>query len=270
MAATFKRIFTLFYSHKLDIVFMYLSFSLILLHKITHFNLNVLNFSAVILANVLGVIGIYIINTVSDRKEDLLNAIPVLPYSTKSLYLITLLFFGAAGLLYLIPQKITLIPIGIFLTILGILYSFPRQYRLKNIFIVKNILPAFCWYLSFATIIIASTETLSLITILKILLPSFFLVLIFEIIWDIPDEQGDKVSNIKTLPTVLGQKITKGILIGILSFFFLITDSLQNKIACIVFILFIINVKEEAPKFTYHLFLTILTIAVVVTYVFTH
>jgi 4-hydroxybenzoate polyprenyltransferase len=246
---------------------MYIVLSLIAVHKITKFHLDLKSFFAILIANTLGVFGIYLINKISDRVEDISNG-HAFNFSKNSAIIRGGVFlFCISGILYLIPQKILLIPGGVLLLTLGVLYSFPPNKRLKNIFIVKNSIPAFCWFLSlslliFGSVRVAESEFLSLILIMKLLLPILVLEFIFEIIWDMPDRKGDSVAGVKTIPLLIGFLKTKILLIILSVIAFFMLTSLHNKIACILFIIFLIHVKDNTPKKTYHHFLSLLTLLV--------
>ena len=75
----------------------------------------------------------------------------------------------------------------------------------------------------------------------------------FEILWDIPDEQGDRENSIKTLPVVLGYSLTKKILI----FANLLTLTLSRtnipKFISLIILFFLLATKKNTDKKYYHI-----------------
>lgn len=269
MVALFKKklgLIDLLFYYNLDVFLMYFIVSIIFIHRTTGFHINFYNFCVILTANMLGVMGIYIINKISDKGEDSANGNIIEQVKNNYLFTIAGFFFLVAGFLYLVPKKPIVIVCGIVLFLLGTLYSFPKKYRLKKVFLIKNLIPAFCWFLSLSVLIFASTDHMTLIQIMKLLSPLLFLEFIFEIIWDLPDTKGDRVSDIKTLPVVIGFVQTK-ILLGILAFTYLvISPSVAAKVTCLLFIIFILLITEEAKKRTYRYFLFTLTLITCLVY----
>ena len=260
-----------FFLYSLDVLCMYIAVSVVYLHRITNFVITVENVIYIFVANSLGVFGIYLLNKLTDTQEDNFNGHS--RYSLKknnlTTYIILGCLFSISTLLYLATNKSDVIFYGILLFIVSTLYSFPKRYRLKKIFLVKNFIPAFCWSFSLAVMILAGTNNLSMIFIMKALMSLFILEFIFEIIWDIPDRKGDALAGIKTIPNTLSFLEVQLLLVGILSSFFFYTNSIPNKIVCLLFCLFIILISEKTKKKTYHYFLFSLTIITCFTYFLT-
>jgi 4-hydroxybenzoate polyprenyltransferase len=245
---------------------MYVSVSLVFLHKVTNFNINIHNAVTIFVANTLGVTGVYLLNKITDEEEDLHNGHTTSALNTKLILVYLSLIFILATTLYGLPQKENLKLYGFILFAGGTLYSFPKKYRLKNIFLLKNIIPAFCWYFSLCVLIFASTKTLPMLFIMQVLIPLFILEFIFEIIWDLPDTRGDSLAGIQTLPVVIGFQYTQIFLATLISGYFFYTDSVPNKLFCLFIFIFILLVKKEMKKYIYHYFLFALTISVSVIY----
>ena len=107
-----------------------------------------------------------------------------------------------------------------------------RRIRLKEIFIVKNIIPPLGW--------LFSVWILPFVTSASKFLPEYGLLLIVCFLWffreeikfDIPDSASDQEAGIKTFPNTLGEQHTKTIL-AVLNYFlvilFLVTLLVMNK-----------------------------------------
>lgn len=264
-----KELKTFFFYYNLDVFFMYSSISFILLHDVKNLAFtspSFQNFLCIFVANIFGVIGIYTINKITDIEEDQKNEQDTSRLNKLHIYTLSLFLFIIAGILYNIPNKHLLNIYGYLLLMLGILYSYPKRYRLKKIFLIKNIIPSFCWYFSLSVLFFASTEVISFFYILKIMSPLFIMALLFEVIWDLPDHKGDSHTEIKTLPTVFGFNTTKYTLIFLILSYLFITNSLANKIFCLLLIIFLLIVNEKSKKLSYHYFLLTLTWVVWITY----
>lgn len=261
-----KKLGERFFFYNIDVVLMYISLSLIFLHRATGFNINIWEAFFIFLANALGVTGIYLLNKITDHEEDFLNGHKVKNYNNKIIYVLLSLLFLTATSLYFVSVKENILIYGLILFTFGTLYSFPKRYRLKKIFLMKNFIPAFCWFFSLSVLIFASTDNLSIINIMKMMIPLFILEFFFEIIWDLPDRKGDKLAGVQTLPVVLGFEYTQAFLAVLISSYFFYTDSIPNKLFCLFILVFIFLVKQETKKYIYHYFLLILTLAVNIIY----
>ncbi len=260
-----KTIHTLFF-YNVDVFLMYIAISIVFLHQVTRFHINMQNFILIFIANILGVTAVYTLNKVTDKEEDRLNGHTLFHLNTTYIYPLIGIFFLCATGLYLLSEKPYFIFYGFVLFLLSVLYSFPKKYRLKNIFLIKNIVPALCWFFSLSLLIYGSTTDLSLTYIMGILTPLLVLEFIFEIIWDFPDYEGDKASNIKTLPVVIGFLYTKILLVTLITLYFFSTDAIPNKVMCLLFFIFILFISPETKKNVYHYFLSGITVSACVVY----
>ncbi len=251
----------LLFKYNIFIFLVYINISLLFLYKTSTVNLNGLK---ILLANIFLIISTYILNKISDEEEDKKNNY-YFQIKHKQIIFISVTFYILSFLIYLKEQNKVLLIFWILFFLLSIFYSFPKTYRLKKIFLIKNLIPSFCWFFSI-TIIILNQNNLSLIESIKITYPIFFLSLLIEILWDMPDIQGDKKENIKTIPVYLGFRNTKILLfLFILLIFFYINTPLI-KLICLLLLLFIINISKSTKKITYHCFIFILTIIISTSY----
>ncbi len=257
-----KKIIRWYFSYNVDVFVMYVIVSAVYLYKVTGFDVHVSRLILLSIANVLGIIAVHLLNRATDREEDAINQGMKKVVTKVTHYIVPACLFTFVIFLYsLLPDKSLVLAAG-FLSFLGAWYSFPRRYRLKNIFLVKNIVPAFSWFFSLSVLIFASIDSLPFLSILKILTPLFFFACIFEILWDMPDRKGDEAAGVKTLPVLFGVRTTKIVLGILLTIFFFATVSTPNKIIILVLILFVILTPENAKKNVYHLFLFFLTVVV--------
>ena len=255
-----KKNIDVFFVYNLDVFLMYGSIAFLLIQKMAPFHPNSINIFSIFVANILYIVSVYTLNKVSDTPEDSLNRISGHTFNNHTIHKLSLLFFLVSLLLYLIPGKIEFLLSGCLLWLLGLLYSFPKKYRLKNVFIIKNLTPAFCWFFSLCLIIYSGNLGLRITDIMKLLSPMLFLFFTFEIIWDMPDCSGDKAHGIRTLPGVIGFNATRYVLCGLLGIIFLLTSSPLNMIICLLLASFVITVAEKTEKIMYHysLFLLVL------------
>ncbi len=245
-----------------DVFLMYTLISSVYLYKITEFGVDWGYLSIILGANILAVIGVYLLNKITDEEEDSANGV-VGKMRKRLVFSVITIFFIAAFLLYTIPKKENLLWYGFLLFLLGVWYSFPRRYRLKNIFLVKNIVPAFCWFFSLAILIFSSTDSLSMGQIVSFLWLFGVLVFVFEILWDIPDRKGDRDAGILTLPVILGTGVTKILLGGCLIIIIFLTDSLPIRSVAFLLLGFVIFVADEYGKRQYRYFLFFLSAFVI-------
>lgn len=243
----FEKIF--FYN--IDVVVFYLVISLAYLYRALGSHFVSQDFFLLIIANVAGIFGVYLWNRVMDTYEDGVNGITGHLYRGW-LIKIALLAVVVAVLIYFYTGGISFGCVAFVLAVLGIFYSYPEQYRLKKIFLLKNIIPAFCWTLSLASLLSISAESLSIYEALKWLSPLFFLAVCFEIFWDLPDAEGDRLAGVRTLPVVIGFSLTKVLLFSTMVIFFFFAPTLATKIFSLLFGAALVVVSSESTKQLYH------------------
>lgn len=158
---------------------------------------------------------IYNINNLTDKEEDSVNQPERANYikgNERSILLLLLLAYFIALLLGFSVNYLTVFVI-LFPFVVGILYSVkihPKIPRLKNIIGVKNIMVA----ISFVAITFIPVIFLQKINKMILLLFYLFFIKIFinTVLFDVRDIEGDKKSNIKTIPVAIGRLKTKKLL----------------------------------------------------------
>lgn len=265
-----KNIARLFLAYNVDIFLMYASVSGFLAYLVVSSGGDIVNVLAILFANIFSVIATYTLNKISDTPEDSLNRSSPKILSNRAIYRMCFLLFFASFLFYLVPKQFDILLYGFFLLCISLFYSFPRKYRLKNIFLIKNIATAFCWSISLCLIIYSGNTKLEMPAIFSMLLPMSTMFFIFSIIWDMPDRHGDKISSVRTLPVVVGFDTTKYIVYLLLGATFFLIDSALDKIICLLLGIFIVFVSEKTPKISYHYALLSLVIIYILATVLTH
>jgi 4-hydroxybenzoate polyprenyltransferase len=252
----------LLYLYNLDVVLIYVIVSLFYLQRIGFSNPQIKDALILLGANTSGVLLIYLHNKIYDKKEDEINQSSYKEeHFTLIQSLIVLLFFYSA-ISYLFLNNFLLYISGITLFLLGISYSHPTLGRLKKRFILKNLIPALCWSLSFFAMIHIGFPTIPPLEIIKIIFPIFIFTFLFEILWDIPDRKGDLLSGVQTLPVVVGLRSTKLILLFSLAIFFFLIENKIHQLISFYLGLFIIYAEET--KQSYHNFLILLIFLVII------
>lgn len=262
---TLQKITTSLLRYNVDVFVMFAVISYYSVYNIsvTHHDKN-FNFWPLLVANILGVIIIYLYNKTTDINEDNRIYLQIQKHHTYTIYILIFILFSVSSGIYISYNDPILVIEGASMFIIGILYSHHTRFgRLKNIFILKNVLPALLWYISIISIssyLFSESHT----HLAKIFLPVFIVAFLFEIFWDIPDSETDKKEGVYTLPNTLGIFYTKVILI--LSFVlvsFLFTGIIYKLITlCIT--LFLINTNKKNSKLSYHVFLFVLAIIALV------
>jgi 4-hydroxybenzoate polyprenyltransferase len=249
-----------FFAWRADIVLMYVVVSLIYLHKITGFNIRPSAALAILLGNILGVFGVYTLNVIADRKEDAINETPHHARFAASARVLCPLVFLASFTCYAYGAggRLDIYAVWFSLAVLGIWYSVPRGARLKDWFLVKNVVPAFCWLLSVGAFIAASFPLLSVLEATGFSFSLFFLALTFEILWDMPDREGDRALGIRTIPALFGNDIAKLVVATLLLGAVLAGPSIAVQAASLILLAFTVFVKDGTTKYAYHVFLTLL------------
>ncbi len=165
------------------------------------------------------VFSVYAMNRYTDMREDFTTDIKRALFFSKTRYIFKI-SVGAMGLslvLLLLAGKLNFF--YLLLASVGTLYSFyliPWYQRgkglvflrIKNILFLKNFTVAFLWGSAiFAIPMIHASRYESGTTVLYILALSFFLSTLNNTLFDdIRDEIGDRMAEIKTVPTVFGLK----------------------------------------------------------------
>ncbi len=244
-----------------DVFSMYALLSFLVLQKIPEMSFTP-GTLYIFVANVLLIIAAYTLNNASDNEEDAVNNFGSQHEYNFKLKIISGALFLSATILYVCSDKNELmyyLPILIFLSIV---YSFPKKFRFKKIFLIKNIVPAFCWAFSISLLAYSSTQGTNLPYVMSFFVPLFVLCFMFEMLWDIPDMKGDKYAGIRTLPGVVGIPQTKVVLIVCLMIYVSFSSSIANIVGATAMSAFLLVIRDEADKYIYHAFLLVLVIII--------
>lgn len=204
--------------------------------------INTATISQFILLQWCGISGIFLIyrfNDFIDQTHDFkFNIRRFLSIKLHIIILAQLFLITLPAAFYLLSGFHILMLISI--CILGILYSltFPYKgtnYRVKNIFLVKNLFIGFAW----GSLILVGAGVFA-----NDLIPALFIftslqVTIGSIIRDIPDIARDKTDDVKSLPVIFGTEKTLHLL-HILNAFSLLAGSLIDKSNHFLFLMLII------------------------------
>ncbi|MEM5812439.1 MAG: UbiA family prenyltransferase [Candidatus Aenigmatarchaeota archaeon] len=204
---------------------------------------------------------IYNLNRFTDIHEDSIN-LPnrtsfVRKFGRKILYVALVLYVFALFLAYqrgLLAFIFTLIPpVG------GFFYSY---FRLKTLFVIKNIMVAALWGFN-VLIVCAFFGDFGFFMVLSYLF-FFSAFLINVVIFDIKDIKGDSINKIDTLPVKIGIKSTKSFCLSILAALLaILTVMLTINIRSIVLLPFLFFIgffikyaqgSENSPWWYYGIF----------------
>ena len=174
---------------------------------------------------------IYSWNRLHDFREDLINSPIAARLAIKSRSAIQSFCMVAVPIslgLSLLRGEKWAVSLLIFVVIIGFLYSTPLSQhsprkRLKNIFLVKNLISILGW--SLLTVVYPAAHSGASINVhhwfaFMVMSATVFIV---EIIWDIRDLDGDQQAGIKTIPVELGVTAAIQWVVAINSFSALIT-----------------------------------------------
>lgn len=253
-----ERKFEKIFFYNIDVILFYLVISLAYLYRILGSHFLSQDFFLLMIANIAGVFGVYLWNRNFDVREDKINGI-LESFYQEWLTKVSLMAVVFAVIIYSFVGGFPFGCVAVLLATLGILYSYPERYRLKNFFIIKNIIPAFCWVLSLASLLSISAESLNIYEAFSWLLPLFFLAVCFEVFWDLPDMEGDRLVGVHTLPTLLGFSLTKILLLLVLLFFFFSAPTIATKSFSLLFAAALVVVSPETTKRFYHWILVLFT-----------
>ncbi|MCX8158198.1 MAG: UbiA family prenyltransferase [Candidatus Diapherotrites archaeon] len=161
---------------------------------------------------------LYLLNRITDKEEDLINKPErknIIETYNKTIICVIVITYLLAILLAL-RTNINLFFLLLIILFIGIIYSVKitklkkiiGYYRLKQIFLIKNITIAIDWAL--ATAIIPVLYYNLPINIQSIVLATFLFIRsnINTIVFDIPDVEGDRKHKVMTIPVKLGVEKT--------------------------------------------------------------
>lgn len=205
------------------------------------------NMLFVIIAAFLLTAGCYSFNNLIDAKEDLINR-KKLNYFVKRRNLGRVITFSAF-LIAVIASAIlsqTILCISIFFVALSLIYS---VFKLKSLFLVKNLYTSFALNVLFVLGALAAQPTEPLIVLLYYLLFTLF-IFFGSILSDLRDYEGDRQVGHKTLPVVLGEKATKKVIYAAKALFVAMSFLLGN-LALLPLVLFLIPMVRSTIKGEY-------------------
>ena len=248
----------------IDIFVVYILINLYTLLKVQAFlnghdaRISCIGSAMLIVANLLLISSIYLLNKVSDQKEDQENSVQIKKINTD----LILKYYGFANLIsfilyFYLGNKLLLFWLVFFF--IGLFYSYPRRFRLKNIFLVKNLVASFSWYLSICLLVKINIPVLSMYDIFLDNIILWFSLILFEVLWDLPDRFGDKVHGIKTLPVVFGFEKTKLFLIAVNILIIPFIETNMSKALILIIIFFLFFIKEDTRKSNYHLIILVIS-----------
>jgi 4-hydroxybenzoate polyprenyltransferase len=259
MAKIVKQYLHTLISFNIHIVIFYITITTLLLLKLEHFVKEPNKESIyIVIGNFFLILGAYTFNKITDVIEDVANN-NTTDKSKLKLATIYLLSFFFSFVAYLLPQdNFILIPYASML-LFSIIYSYPPKYRLKQYFIIKNIVPASCWTIALATFMYTAIGTIDFLKVVLLCIPFFLSCVLIEILWDMPDIQGDRLAGTKTLPSVIGFSKTKYFIAALMVFVFFLS-SIAGKIVSLTCLLFLIFVTEKTEKIFYNYLLVVMSI----------
>ncbi len=259
MTASLRNLFEKLTILNVDVVLMYATISVIMTLS---FMLIPSRAFALILANVAFIIASYILNVIADHAEDSVNGRRALPLNKDGVRMLSVLLLCGFTVTYAIQGGIRFFVLAVLMSGLSVWYSFPRHARLKNLFFIKNAVPAVCWYLSLSTLYYlgGGMYYYTIPQVLYGITPFLMLFFAFEIMWDLPDRAGDKHAGVRTLPTLIGFWPSKLLVVLLLVAVVFVIPTILNKTAVSLIIMFILFVPETTKKITYHAFLSALMV----------
>ncbi|HEC76139.1 MAG TPA: hypothetical protein ENI33_02625 [Thermoplasmatales archaeon] len=161
-----------------------------------------------LLSGFLATFSIYSLNMVTDVKEDIMNQPQRLELIShkKIVYMLFISsYFLSLLLAYMVkPICVLILLIPLFV---GIIYSIEiRNFRLKKVFLGKNISISFSWAIEASLLpFIFYENNIYFIAVFSFI---FLKGMVNTILFDLRDVKGDSVANIKTVPNIIGKKKT--------------------------------------------------------------
>jgi len=212
------------------------------------------------LAFTLCLIGCYIFNRGMDYEADTINNSSE---ALKSKY-----FLAISGIAFTLPifyfiySGQPIIPY-LFFVFSSILYSYKfKSFRIKDLFLFKNLWAALSWTLSIYIInqIYLRNQPMtmeSFLGFIKYFYPLFITILTFEIFYDLKDIVGDRKVGTKTIPTFFGFNKSKYIISSLFAlqaaFLFTKHQSIFRIWIYALIIILLIFIKQHSSQRLYHL-----------------
>lgn len=204
-------------------------------------------------ANVCILIGTHTLSKFFDQREDRVNGqhlgrgvYPYLPYAAAGVFTLGVVGYGLVW-----PA---LLPFAAIFIGAGVFYSIPTRWRIKNLLLLKNLVPASIWFTSLQ-LLAAAGGGLTLAAAMQHNVVALVLFLAFEILWDIPDVAGDRTHGVRTIPTIFGVTAARGVIVVLVALVFLLSSSLMTKVIALVIAGSAAAIPSRTPKRYYHLVL---------------
>lgn len=242
--------------YNISVFLMYIALLAIYITKIPY-QADTKNLLLFVIANTAGIAIIYLYNKITDTKEDTVLGITISEKNRKILWILIGLLFALSSSIYISLISPIVVISGALMFILGALYSGVFGMRAKKYFIVKNITPPTLWYISFVVFGYV-VYSLNLPLLLYIFYPVFFLSLMFEIIWDMPDMESDRHTGTKTLPVVIGFEKTRIVVLSYIGLLIYFIPKLEIKLFLLGLSIIVLYVQKTTKKHTYHIYLVCL------------
>lgn len=251
----------------IDVILIYMTICLIMIRS---FKLIPGQAYAMLLANTVFIIASYTLNVIADHTEDSINERGSLKLSKPGVIVLCSLLLALFVGIYTNIGGPAFAAAALGMSFVSVWYSFPRALRLKNIFIIKNVIPSICWAFSLCALfyLAGGQYFYSFSQVWPGFVPFFLLFFAFEIMWDLPDMKGDALSGVRTLPTVIGFRASRYIICLLFVGVTFYIPTLLDKGAAAILILFVLFVPAHSKKSAYHMFLTALMVLAWLGYLF--
>ena len=204
---------------------------------------------------------VYLFNKTTDLVEDNINTAshPIDVNHRKTLCKIALACLAIPALWLWQMPKIFAVYL-VFGGLLGFLYSYPikigeQRYRLKNIFLIKNITPALSWTGCTCLPVYFLYPHFPQVILLRQAISVFLVMTCVEIIWDIRDVEGDTHAGVQTLPNTIGIPAAKAVILLIFALYCFVSHYISPPLvlAQAANILIIIFATKTRPYWYFHL-----------------
>lgn len=168
----------------------------------------------------------YLFNRVTDRNQDV-RVCALEAVSQKNIFLFlaaaVVAAFSGAGLL--LANGSPLLPYVVYL-ILGALYSVRiAGFQIRKAPLLKNLTAAGAWFSSFGVILWILKPSLTIAWFTRGYLYVFFMILAYELLWDIRDAEADREAGVGTIPALWGLPAGRGVAASLVATAFILSRS---------------------------------------------
>ncbi len=195
---------------------------------------------------------LFLFDRIYDRKIDKLSQPDEYvkdQYAVKLYFLVALMMLGSFYC-FMLTQK----PVAYWIYLFPVTFLYPlnlyKTYRIKSIFLLKNLYSALFIYVIPVYIhsILLSNTTPSYVHLISL----GIYVLIGEIFWDIRDTTADKEHHTQTIPNTFGLKITK-VLLFILMLADIWIKNNQISSSAYIYLILLIFIHEKSDRLLFHI-----------------